>query len=74
MTPEQELNESGEKGIVTGIILSKRKGGIKCLQKAFKRLFKGLSGLKQILKGLSKAFETPFTGLSKTFKMPFKDL
>ena len=26
--PERELNESGEKGIVTGIILSTRKGGI----------------------------------------------
>jgi len=25
---EQELNESGEKGTVTGIILSERKGGI----------------------------------------------
>ena len=29
MTPERELNESGEKGTVIGIILSKRKGGIK---------------------------------------------
>ncbi len=27
--PERELNESGEKGTVTGIIFSKRKGGIK---------------------------------------------
>ena len=26
--PERELNESGEKGTVTGIIFSKRKGGI----------------------------------------------
>ena len=28
MTPNQELNESGEKGTVIGIIFSKRKGGI----------------------------------------------
>ena len=28
MTPERELNESGEKATVTGIIFSKRKGGI----------------------------------------------
>ena len=27
--PERELNESGEKGTVIGIIFSKRKGGIK---------------------------------------------
>ena len=26
--PVQELNESGEKGTVTGIIFSKRKGGM----------------------------------------------
>ena len=26
--PERELNESGENGTVTGIIFSKRKGGI----------------------------------------------
>ena len=30
MMPNQELNESGEKGTVTGIIFSKRKGGIYC--------------------------------------------
>jgi len=28
MTSERELNESGEKATVTGIIFSKRKGGI----------------------------------------------
>jgi len=30
--PVQELNESGEKGTVTGIILSKRKGGMRPLR------------------------------------------
>ena len=45
MTPNQELNESGEKATGAGIILSKRKGGIRHVTTLLGQLWKGPAGM-----------------------------